>query len=571
MEHQLNKIKYGGGIRVSSQKQAISGDSKDDQKIIISKYAQEHGGYIERWFDFVHSATNKDIEKQPFLEVIDYCKSNPGAIDCLVVCKIDRFTRGGVEVYDKLKRELSKYGVRLVDTEGVIGNIEIDTLAHLGLNYSYPWAIQNPTRENELKEAQSAESEAVKIARRLIGAEIRYTQNGYWMRRPPYGLQSKEIITNTGKRKILIPADNDEYRLIKMIFDLANRGNLTDSEIVDQVNTQGYRSRQIVLHETDNPMKIIGKKGGVKLTVEQLRKYLSNPIYAGVICEKWTNFKPIKASFEGIITIDEFNKINKGRVYIHQDDDGVLTINKGLVAEWRKKKLKDNPKYAYKKYVLCPICGNRFLGSATTGKLGKKHPAYHCSRGHKRFGVKKSLMDQVISDFVSSIDISTDFKSKLLARIRDEWIKREKGFNQQALDINRQIVDIDRQIEDLIDNYSSTSSNVIKEGIEKKIENLNSQKMSLAQKRNTTEICELDMNKIINCAKYYMEHLPELLISNTNPLENASFFGLLFDELPTYNDLVNGTPKLSCIFKLNEAYKKSESQLVTLRGIGHKS
>lgn len=43
--------------------------------------------------------------------------------------------------------------------------------------------------------------------------------------------------------------------------------------------------------------------------------------------------------------------------------------------------------------------------------------------------------------------------------------------------------------------------------------------------------------------------------------------GLFFEEIPTYADILNGTPKLTSLFKLSKEFKLDERQLVTLRGI----
>jgi hypothetical protein len=38
---------------------------------------------------------------------------------------------------------------------------------------------------------------------------------------------------------------------------------------------------------------------------------IKHPIYAGVICEKWTNNKPIKAVYDGLVDIDTWNNANR--------------------------------------------------------------------------------------------------------------------------------------------------------------------------------------------------------------------------------------------------------------------
>ena len=60
-----------------------------------------------------------------------------------------------------------------------------------------------------------------------------------------------------------------------------------------------------------------------------------------------------------------------------------------------------------------------------------------------------------------------------------------------------------------------------------------------------------------------MEHLEDLLLNGPNPQKNAAMFGLLFDETPTYQELIDGTPKLACLFKLNEDFTTTKSLDVT--------
>ena len=43
--------------------------------------------------------------------------------------------------------------------------------------------------------------------------------------------------------------------------------------------------------------------------------------------------------------------------------------------------------------------------------------------------------------------------------------------------------------------------------------------------------------------------------------------GLVFEETPTYTEILNGTPKLTWIFKLSSEFATKESQLVAPRGI----
>jgi hypothetical protein len=86
--------------------------------------------------------------------------------------------------------------------------------------------------------------------------------------------------------------------------------------------------------------------------------------------------------------------------------------------------------------------------TVSTGKGGKRRPAYHCGRGHKRFGIKKATFDETIQSFITLIELSNDFKEKLVEEeIRTQWFERKKEFNFKAININTKIIEIDRQIE----------------------------------------------------------------------------------------------------------------------------
>jgi hypothetical protein len=46
-----------------------------------------------------------------------------------------------------------------------------------------------------------------------------------------------------------------------------------------------------------------------------------------------------------------------------------------------------------------------------------------------------------------------------------------------------------------------------------------------------------------------MEHPAEMHMKECNSAILLSFFQLVFDQLPTYDEIVNGTPKLSLLYK----------------------
>jgi len=61
-----------------------------------------------------------------------------------------------------------------------------------------------------------------------------------------------------------------------------------------------------------------------------------------------------------------------------------------------------------------------------------------------------------------------------------------------------------------------------------------------------------------------MEHIKELLIEHCNPIKKAHYFGVLFDEVATYDEIKNGTAEIEKIPGVNELFKLAHSQEVSL-------
>jgi DNA invertase Pin-like site-specific DNA recombinase len=295
-----------GAIRVSSFKQGINGDSPEDQQRQIEQYATAHNIHVSKFFVFLESASK---DQQPMQEVVDYCKSKKNNIQQVIIKSIDRFTRGGSEFYSTRKNQLDDAEVSLVDIYGIIGGQKVNTLEHLGIEYK--WSVYSPTKKSEILEAERAKDEVRDIQTRMIGAQIRYARMGYWVRRPLYGFANVHIETRDGKRCILKPMEDEAPFVVKM-FELRARGTLDDRQIVDRLNTLGFKTKERYVRDKDDRTKIIKTIGGDPLTLKTMWKMIENPVYTGINPEKWTQGQPVRCQFEGLVSVDIWNAANKG-------------------------------------------------------------------------------------------------------------------------------------------------------------------------------------------------------------------------------------------------------------------
>ena len=536
-------------IRVSSDKQGLDGDSPEAQREQGEAYAKAHNIIITETIILLESASH---ETQPMQKVIDACKDKSKGFQVVLIKSIDRFTRGGGDYYSPLKRQLTRLGIALEDMYGVIGKQQINTLEHTG--FKYYWSEFNPTQKSEYLEAERAKDEMRDIMSRMIGAEIRYTQLGYWMRRPHYGFRSVKIDTKNGKRTILKP-DKNEAKFIIRLFEMRAAHVYTNQQIADELNSMGFRSRVTIVRDKYDRTKIKRQIGGRKMTAKMIDQYTSKLVYCGIIKEKWTHDKPVKAQFDGLVSVDLFNEANRGRVFVEIDSRDNITIKRKAVPDHLKNKQVYNPDYPYKQVVACPKCGKTLSGSATRGKLGKHYPAYHCSRDGHYFRVSKPEFDKTIEDFVRAITIKPEYVDDVIAAIAELWRERQTG----QIDANRQRLEhrdsLQSQIKATVNRMRIVTSETALKYLEEDIVSVEKELAELDEEIARQPNLQAEFDQVLQYAKYILEHLSELLLDLCNPLRKAAFFGAIFNKLPTYEQINFGTHKNSPPPEVNELFQ----------------
>lgn len=537
-------------IRVSTAKQGTDGDSPEAQKEQIERFAQNKGITIKKFFVFLESASK---EQQPIQEAIDYCKQPGNKVDLFIIKSIDRFTRGGSDAYNPLKQQLDQVNVSLVDIYGVISDKKVNTLDHLGVEYK--WSVYSPSKKSEILEAERGKDELRDIMSRMIGAEVRYTRMGYWMRQAPFGYKSERLETKNGKRTILVPHDT-EAPLIKKMFKLRSEGIKDDEQIVAALNKLGFRTRVRYTRDKHDRTRIISQKGGDPLTAKAMHKMLKNPIYAGINTEKWTEGKPVKCVFDGLVTLRTFNKANNGKIFIGKDEVGDYQIRKEAPPVHLANKNLNNPEFAYKRYVLCPECSKPLLGSASRGKSGKYYPAYHCSKQGHYFRVPKADMEEVIKAFIKRVQVSDEHIGKIFTIIEAEFKAREQEADQDLELLQGRISALETEAKLIVDKMKMLTSETAIKYMEEDLLKVEQQIKDIEDeisKRNSAEKPKIET--VLKRVRYFMEHLDELLLQQSNPIQKAQFFGAIFDKLPTYEDLKGGTQKTPLFPGVNMLFK----------------
>ena len=533
-------------IRVSSDKQGRDGDSPEEQRERGERLAETHNVRIIDTVIIVESASH---EEQPMQQIVERCKLDP-SIEVVLIKAIDRFTRGGSYPYIHLKEQLMKLNVSLLDTFGIIDNRRVNTLEHTG--FSYYWSTFSPSFKNELLEAERAKDELRDIMTRMIGAEIHYTKLGYWMRQQPYGYVSEKVNTPNGKRLILAP-HSEEAGFIIRLFTMRAQGIYSDQQIADELNALGFRTRVQYVRDKYEKTRIVKQIGGRPMTAKMVDYYSHKLIYAGIIKEKWTDNEPVKAQFEGLVSIETFNTANRGKLFITIDANDTVTVTRKRPPEHLVNKNMHNPEFPYKKVVGCSICGRPLLGSASRGKMGVYYPAYHCSKSGHYFRVPKAAFEQTIEDVVRRLQIDPDLLDSLLAAIEAKWNEKQAQVITDDAKRSERRQELEGEIKAVIDRMKIVTSETVIKHMEEEVVKIESEIKELEGMSVVPEKV-IDMAVVLQYARYLVEHLEDILIHLRNPLRKAAFFGAIFNTMPTYDDLVGGTQKTAHLPGVNELF-----------------
>ena len=550
--------------RVSTTKQAQEGESLDTQAEICIKIARERLGVdIARGWKYAYSGAKE--ENKVIDEMYDYVQQNRGKIKYLVFRDIDRLTRCGSSKYSEIKEKLSSFGVQMVDSVGLIQPVA-NSMEHYDLLYS--WSKYSPSDMTENIKADSAKEDRRNILTRLIGSEVKLARQGYQIGPANEGYINKKILVGNKKKTIQIPDPEKSEFFIKM-FEMRASGQYSDTEIVNEINALGFKTNAMKKWDKGHT-EVLGKRGGKPLLVKTLQRYIQRPIYCGIICRNWTYYKPVKAQFDGLVSIDVFNKANRGKVFVEDlgDNQYKILYNQKITKEKRSVK-KYNSNFPYKNVILCDECGKPFMASSPRGKSGKYFPTYHCGgkkRGHSYFGIPKSDFEENLEQTIKQFKVSKLFNTGFDIVLKDVWRQKNKETIDTDKLIDNNIQELKAKQNKLVDALIDAEGSNIKKTLEGRINAIDNEIKLAESKRQKMKTTESDIERFNDYSNYLLEHLEELLLDKENLRRQEALFGLVFEKLPSYQEILARTPKLSLILETKEIPHNEKSPLVTRLG-----
>ena len=493
--------------RVSSQKQVTQGSGLDSQYSACLAHAKENKiTILESFQDAAYSGKTTD---RPGLEkLIAYLKRRKDKT-YVIFDTVDRLSRN-TEDYFFLKMTIRKYNGFLISLKD---DLESDNPIDQ-LKETMVVAFADFDRKKNVERVNSRMKEKIK--------------SGYWLHRPPVGM----LLEN----KILVP-DNMNSRLIKRIYDYYAIGKYITFESIKF----SKEARQLI-----NPLS--GRP--YQLKNEFIKTMLTNKLYIGIIDSPGWNLKDIKATHEGFINKDLFEKVQRRIKSKTRKKYSVVGIDH----------------FPLKGDIQCGQCSHKLTGNYSKGR-NKKHPYYRCDSSKEICDMRpKNIKRNVIHDdflkLLKKVRINTEVL-ELADKIMEDTFNKNSNHHKGIKHLNEsKTKDLMQRKKSQIDKLLITSNKSVIKALEEEVETIDRQIRALEQYKFSSE----DLVDFKLHSKALLTH-PDKEWEKANSKVKKIIFDYVFEKNLKVIDGRIGTASYSLPYRLMSNNSLTKSGMVELGGI----
>ena len=417
--------------RVSSVAQLQKGHGNSSQETRCREFAR-HKGYdvVEVFAD---EAISGGLTDRPGIKkMLAYLKTNSKKRRLVVLIDdISRLARD-LKAHLELRSAIAAAGARLESPSVEFGE-DSDSILVENLLASVSQHFRQKNGEQTLNRMQSRMSA------------------GYWPFTAPVAYRQEQ---SHGEGKLLVRDEPVASIVQEALEGFASGRFQTQAEV-----------RRFLETHPDFPKS---KKGRVRNSL--VPELLTNPIYAGYVERKEWDISLRKGRHQGLIDFTTFERI--------QD-----RLNGKTTAPARSDIAADFP---LRGTVACACCGHPMTANWSKSKTGKKYPYYSCfNKGCER-SRESFRRDEIEGQFVELLESMTPTRKLFdLARVmfKDAWEQRSAQASTIARSYENESAKLQQQINRLLDRIGTTESDSVVSAYEKRIAELERQKLVLAEKR----------------------------------------------------------------------------------------
>jgi site-specific DNA recombinase len=499
--------------RVSTEEQAVKGNSLVDQEEVLRKACEHHGvEIVDHIQDDGHSA--KTFNRPSFQNFRAQLKSGQIKVDFLYVVRWDRFSRNMENGYLMI-HELKSYGVEVKCLEETYDTSDPASVMLRAIKMAEP-EMDNRRRA---KNTQMGIRRALKAGRYASGAApIGYS----WDR--------------NGTHPMIKP--NESTGLVKEAFELYATG----------------------LYSIESVRKIVQEKG-LNIQKTAFNRMLRNPIYRGniVVPELGDEEKQeVIGIHEAIIPRELFDKVQSILARILEKNAS------------RVEKVNYRDELPLRGMLQCPKCHSSWTGSGSRGN-GGTYFYYHCQKDCKE-RVRAEEANSVFSDYLKSFQVHPEV-SNLYTAIMEDIFKTNEGDREKDIDrfqktlakLEPQLLKIDQMY--VAGDLEKDSYQRMKASYKDEVQQLQMQISRLTSTdTNFMKYCRYGMSLLGNLDFHYQESSPHV----RKKLLGSIFTGKLVFENGNYRTTgLNEAVALIGLFQKDLENKKAERLTISDKTFGN--
>ncbi|MFZ2545067.1 MAG: recombinase family protein [Candidatus Saccharimonadales bacterium] len=313
-----------GYLRISDKKQ-INGESKNNQKAAIQRYANQNNIKIIGWF-FDEAKSGKNTERDELQNLLKTAMKMKGSIDYVIVYKMNRASRDLESYFSGIRSILSAKGIQV---RSATEHFDDTPSGH----FMEAMHVLVGQLDNENKRET------------VIDNMRRLANQGYWQHKPIRGYQSHTIKNSEGKpRPSMTP--NYEAEKVTDVLMRFNRGDLIEAELLRYATANG----------------LLGLNGK-PMTQEVLHNMIIRPEYAGYVHDKFTDYNLVAGKHPALIAEEVF----------WQNQEILKRKNKPYLIGLKHDSI--NVQAPLSKFILCVNCHRHMTRSNPGGDY-----RYYCAR-----------------------------------------------------------------------------------------------------------------------------------------------------------------------------------------------
>ena len=483
--------------RVSSARQVEEGHGLESQATRCAEYAERKGYEVIRTFH-EKGVSGGQLDRPSFNALIEFLREHNDEGIVVIIDDISRFARD-IESHWTLRRALKDLGGKLESPSITFGE-DSDSILIENLLASVSQHQRQKNREQTKNRMRA----------RAMG--------GYWCFHAPPGYRYERA---EGQGKMMV---RDEP-LASII-----------AEALDGFASGRFQSQGEVKRFLESEPAFAARFPNGEVRYEEVIRLLTRPHYAGYIEVPAWGVSLRKARHEGLITLDAFTRIQE-------------RIKEGARVAARADINEDFP---LRGFVVCADCERPLTACWSTSKTGAKHPYYMCFlKGcpSYRKSIRKERIEGEFAGLIERVAPAAGTFAVAKRMFADIWDARLARSKERAADWKRGVADFEKKIDAMVERLIEAESKSVVAALEKKITELERQKLVLAERAASEGAPRIPFAKMFELACAFLANPCYIWRTGRFELQRLVLKLTFAERIPYCRETGFRTPNLSLPFK----------------------